>query len=322
MREDALIAEVRRAAQLPDGFADYTDAIIRGELNTQQQMRFARVMVKARVGMLLKPFSTTLVVGTRTYPLPSRAMRAGFECLDISDGTSFWPLTEIQPHEVYQYETLSANRPEFYCVIGSSVRFYPSPSQAYTVRQQYYLRPSRIVEKQSTPLVGVVEAIDLFAARTLTVSTIATTLDRDTGLAIASGKRIDVIRGPVQPSLATEGFDSSYEVVGVGLSQTIAGTTLTLTNSTQEYSEVRVGDFVRAFDQSEWPTMPHEYQPALAWAVAAKICRDRGMYQAEQALAADVSLALGDMADDVQPRVKSSAQPLVPRAHMLRRWRL
>lgn len=318
MREDALIAEVRRAAQLPDSFADYTDAIIRTELNTQLQMRFARVMARARVGMLLKPFSQTLAVGTRTYPLPPRALAAGFECLDISDGTSYWPLTEILPHQVYQYEALTAERPAFYCVIGSSMRFYPSPNAAYTVRCQYYLRPSRIVEKQTTPLIGHVAGVDA-TARTVFVTTMATLIDKDTTLAVTTSTRLDIIRGSLAVSATVEGYDASYEVVipSVGWENTFAGFLITLTG-TQDMSEVREGDYIRAADQSEWPTMPHEYQPALAWAVAAKICRDRGMYSAAEALDADVARALGDMADDIQPRVKSSAQPLVPRAHMLR----
>lgn len=318
MREDALITEVRYAAQLPDEAADYTDARIRTELNIVLQERFAPELVAARVGMLLKPFSQTLTAGTRTYPLPSRAMAAGFECLDITDGTSYWPLTQIAAHDAWKYETTTRGRPAFFTVVGSSIRLYPTPDIAYTLRSQYYLRPSRLVEKQTTPLIGVVEAVDLFTARTLLVTTVASVTDRDTGVALVSGKRIDVIRGPEQAALATEGYDASYEVVAAGLSQSISGTTITLTSSLQDYSEVRAGDYVRAHDQSEWPTMPHEYHAILAKAAAARICRDRGMYNAAQALEEVVSSGLSSMKDAIQPRVKSQAQVLVPHAHMLR----
>lgn len=324
MREDALIAEVRAAAQLPTDSHDYSAAVIRGELNTQLQMRFARVMVAARVGMMLKTQSQTLAVGTRTYPLPSRAMSAGFECLDISDGTSYWPLQQILPHQVHQYEGMSAGRPEFYCVVGSSVRFYPSPSQAYTVRTQYYLRPSRLVEKQATTTYGLIVGANPSTNRELSVLTMASLVDRDTSSPITTSRRIDIVRGSpnTEGSLNVEHSDASYEVVAVDLSwvDTTPGFVITL-GGTDDISEIRTGDYIRASRQSEWPTMPHEYHPALAWAAAAKICRDRGMYQAAQSLEGDVMRALGEMADDVQPRVKASSQPLVPRAHMLRgRW--
>lgn len=320
MREDALIAEVRRAAQLPDDFGDYTDAIIRTELNTQLQRRFARVMVKARVGMLLKRFSQTLTSGTATYPLPSRAMHAGAECLHVSLGTSSWPLEQIEASQVWQYENMATDRPRFYAMLGSSYRLYPTPNDAYTVLLQYYLRPSRIVEKQSTPLIGQVLAFDQ-ATRVATITTMASVIDRDTGLAVTTTRRVDIVRGAASNLLlSTEGYDASYEVVAADLpwANTTPGFAITVGSATRDVSEIQPGDYVRAADQSEWPSIPHEYHPALCWAVAAKICRDRGMANTAQALEADVSAALSDLADDIQPRVKSSAQSLVPRAHMLR----
>lgn len=317
MREDALIAEVRRAAQLPDSFADYTDAIIRTELNTQLQQRFARIMVKARVGMMLKRYSQTLTSGTATYPLPSRAMHAGAECLSISLGTSSWPLEQIEAHQVWQYENMSTDRPRFYAMLGSSYRLYPTPNDAYTLRVQYYLRPSRIVEKQDDSTIGQVSAVDQ-TARTLTVTTYSSIVDKDTGTALSASRRIDLVRGPPLVVIAAvQGYDASYEVVMPSATFSVVSTTLTLAGTT-DMSEVQVGDYVRVADQSEWPSIPHEYHPALCWSVAAKIARDRGMMNTAQALEADVVRALDELADDIQPRVKSSAQTLVPRAHMLR----
>lgn len=323
MREDALIAEVRRAAQLPDGFADYTDAIIRTELNTQLQRRFARVMVRARVGMLLKRYSQTLTSGTATYPLPGRAMHAGAECLSISLGTNSWPLEQIEAHQVWQYENMATDRPRFYAMLGSSYRLYPTPNDAYTVLLQYYLRPSRIVEKQSTAAIGQILSVtgdENDSTLTLLVSSMASVVDRNTGLQITTSARVDIIRGNPENLAATyESSDASYEVVAVGLPWDNSGFDIVVGGlGGRDLSEIRIGDYVRAADQSEWPSIPHEYHPALAWAVAAKICRDRGMANTAQALEADVSAALSDLADDIQPRVKSSAQSLVPRAHMLR----
>lgn len=320
MREDALLMEVRYAAQLPSSSTDYDDARIRLELNTQLQQRFARVLVKARVGMLLKTWSQTLAVGTRTYPLPPRAMSAGFECLDISDGTSYWPLTQIEPHQVHAYETASTDRPRFYCVVGSSMRFYPTPNQAYTVRTQFYVRPSVIVAQQSlvSNVVGYVSGVDQSLRQITLSANVSTVTDKLTSASLSATYPIDVLRLDQAGPGTIEPTSSSYEITLLSATWTLGALNRIDVAAGFDMTEVKIGDVVRAFNQSEWPMMPHEYHPALAAAAAAKICRDRGMYAASQALEADVSQALGDMADDIQPRVKSSAQTLVPRAHMLR----
>jgi hypothetical protein len=320
VREDALITETRIAAQLPDNSIDYTAARIRTELNTQLQMRFARVMVKARVGMLLKSWTPSTVAGTSTYALPPRAMAAGFEALDVSDGTTRSGLTEVLPHQVYQYEGLATDRPQFFCVIGSSVRFYPTPNAAYTVRCQFYVRPSVLVEQQSlvSNVIGYVSSVDQ-ALRQITLSAnVSTVTDKVTGAGLSATYPIDVLRldqagpGTIEPS------SSTYEITLLSATWTLGALNRIDVTAGFDMTEIKAGDVVRAFNQSEWPMIPHEYHPALAWAAAAKICRDRGMYSAAQALEADVRAALGDMADDIQPRVKSQSQALVPRAHMLR----
>lgn len=323
MREDALITEVRVAAQLPDVSADYTDARIRQELNTLLQGSFARVMVKARVGMLLKRHQITMTAGTSTYPLPGRALAAGFEALDISDGTNFWPVKEIQASDTWAYETTTNDRPRFYVVKGSAIRFFPAPNQAYTARCQYYLRPSTLVQKQATNDIGRVLQVSQSGGIIL-AGDVTDVLDRINVDPISEFLPIDIIRGSIDggtvDSAAKYTEDASYEVVAPNLTweQGLFATILIISGSF-DLSEVQAGDYVRAAGQSEWPSIPHEYHPALAWAAASKICRDRGMYKASEALMNDVRTALGDLAEDIQPRVKSEAQTLVPRASLLRR---
>lgn len=324
MREDTLITEVRHAAQLPDGFADYPDARIRLELNSILQRVFAPELVAARCGMLLKRHlqSVTLAAG-RTYPLPGRAMAAGFEALDITDGTTYWPIKQIEPHEAWSYETTTVGRPQFYTVVGSSVRFYPAPDATYTVRYQYYLRPSAIVEKQTLLYAGVISAIS--STGLITIESLRTdVMDRVLAASISStAAPIDVIRIQTYGNDLVEAFDSSYEVVFPSAGWTPGASNfdiqLTAAALAQDISEMRVGDVVRAANQSEWPAMPHEYHPTLAMATAAKICRDRGMYNAATELDGTVRADLDRMRSAISPRVKSEAQRLRPAAHMLRR---
>jgi hypothetical protein len=325
VREDALIAEVRYAAQLPDLTTDYPDSRLRTELNNVLQEKFAPILVAARVGMLLKRASMAVSAAAgSTYALPSRAMAAGFEALDITDGTTYWPLTEIMPHQAWEYESTSTGRPRFYVVVGSSLRVYPSPNTSYTLRCQYYLRPSRIVERQTFASTGRITAVD--ASQSLIefsgLGQIDFITDRDTATSISPTWPVDIIRGSPSGAGSVQSYDASYEVVAVSLPNWIdvggAGSSMSFEAGT-DLSEVRAGDYVRAYNQSEWPTMPHEYHVLLTKSAAARICRDRGMYSAAAELETVAESGLSTMRDAIQPRVKSSAQALVPRAHMLRR---
>ena len=324
MREDQLITEVRFNAQMPDSVTDYPDARIRVELNSALQKRFAPVLVAARCGMLLKRFDVTMVASTAVYAMPNRAMAAGFECLDLNDGTTYWALKQIEPSEAWKYETSTTGRPQYYTLNGSTMHFYPTPSAAYTLRCQYYLRPSLLVQKQTYTIDGQIQSINT-SARTITIAPDATFLyDRITAATVYSNRPpIDVIRvDGYDYSNALEHADSNYEAVMVSVDgYTIdASTKSTFTFPVgTDLTEVRVGDLVRVFNQSEWPMLPHEYHSSLAMAAAAKICKDRGMYNAASELDDVVRADLQRMQSAIEPRVKSEAKRLRPAAHMLRR---
>lgn len=316
MREDTLITEVRMAAQLPATFADYTDARIRIELNTILQSRFAPMIADARVGSMLKRHSQTLTSGTATYPLPGRALAAGFEAIDANDGSTYWPMKEIQPSEVWKYETSTTGKPEFYAVVGSSYRLYPTPNDAYTVRCQYYLRPSNLVQFQTT---GRVTSVDQSLRRITVDTSIASITDRVRAAAISNSYPIDVVRLDSAGPATVEPSNASYELTLVSATWTTVDTAIIGVDAGFDMTEVRAGDYVRAYNQSDWPSIPHEYHPALAALAAAKICRNRGMYNAAKELEASANEDIAVMRRAIAPRVKSEAQSLRPHAHMLRR---
>lgn len=319
MREDALVTAVREAAQLPDDADDYTAAVIRRMATDVLQNEFAPALVAARAGIGLKRRPITLQASKSVYALPPRAMSAGLECLDITDGTSYWPLTEITPNQAWQYETSSTDRPRFYCVLATGIKLYPTPNQAYTLRTQFYSRPSIIVAKQLDDTYGIIDAIN-YSTRQITLAANYTLIfDQIDAGPISVQRPIDII------SLDDTSF-AAYETVGTTYDLSLfhaqwSGSSVTITVAAgYDVSEVKVGDAVRAANQSEWPTMlPHEHHILLAHATAARICMERGMRATAEDLRARVSAGMPALKDGVQPRVKSSSQTIVPRAHMLRR---
>lgn len=322
MREDALIAALRRYAQLPDSDLDYTDEVLRLEMNDVLQAVFAPALFAARSGYLLKRFTFPTTAGTDVYPLPSRAMNGAVEnvvCLDLSTNEQ-WGLEPIEANDAFKYVQTSQDKPRFFQAIGSSIRLFPTPNAAYTLRMQYYLRPPRLMQFQTTG------AITDISSGVYTVASWPT--NRDTGATVAAATSFDIVRGGIAtPTAATPNGANTYEVVAANVfPDTFSSGGLTMTFETSlasasyaDVSEVRVGDFVRVADQTDWPTMPHEFHSALAHAAASRILAETGRLQMAQAQASIAQADIDRMKDVIQPRVKGTPPVLVPQAHMLRR---
>ena len=321
MREDELITEIREAAQLPTDFADYSDAVIRRTATNILQNDMAPALAAARVGIMLQRRDLSTVAGRAVVQLPPRSMAAGFECLDLTDGTSYWPLTEVLPNQAWQYEQSTRDRPRFYCVQSAGVKLFPTPDRVYSLRTQFYVRPSIIVEKQETDLVGLIDSVNYDTRQIAIASFVSAILNRLNGdAAISSQHPIDIIS-------ADDGAFGDYATIGTTYDYSLChaewsssgGFSQTITLAAgPDIGMVKVGDMVRAFNQSEWPLMPHEHHILLVHATAAKICGDRGMANAAQEQSAKYLAGMSALKDGVQPRVKASAQALVPAAHMLR----
>lgn len=276
-------------------FPDYTDARLLIELSDELRTTFSRAVTQARSGYWLKQQFTTVVAGTAKYPIPRRAVIGGLENLSIADSSGkYYKLDEVSETHSQNYELASGQIGEVkkYVVRADQVVLLPTPSQAYTLRMSYYVRPSRLVTAQTAGLVTAVNA----TARTITVNSVPA--DKDTGLTIVTGATLDV----VHPS-------GWCELPLVGMASTLAASTFTIAG-TAPMDEVLVGDYVRAADQTDWPCLPEDFHRTLAKSAAVKVMSELHMLQKADATAGQVNADLQRFSDLLVSRVKSEAKVL------------
>lgn len=324
MRTDELITATRRAAFIPDADPEYTDSVVADELNRTMANVFVRPVTTARAGYWLKHKDTASVANKSRYRLPYRA--CALERVEWGDSSGqFQPLTELAPAEIPQMQgdsSTTRTTPVGYYIEGDQVVAVPVPSDSiHTFRLFYYLRPSRLVTQQSSTLGGgtvrgQVTAVDT-NARTITVNALPFDQELGTPAAITSANQlIDV----VHPT-------GWYELSLVGAPQTIAGTTITVGGS-DSMTDVEVGDFVRAAEQTDWPAISYEWHQTLADATAVRILMAKNMSEKAAALANKIGLTaagersgpgsdLARLQETLEPRVKNSPKKVIRRTGVI-----
>lgn len=309
MDDSEIIAAVRFAAGIPDAHPDYTDARIRTEINDTLQTVFGRSVIHSQGGYWKHYETQDLVAGTAHYQIPQRALVGGLKAVEVrpTGSDDYYPLEELTPEELAQRDTKSG-RPRRYDLQGDFLRLMPNPdSSSADLRCWYYLRPPKLVQEQTTA--GIITSINT----TTRVALMATTpTDRVTAAAITSSSVVDV----VSPTGTHE-----VHVVGASLDDVTTDTSVTFASGT-DLSRVKVGDAVRAADQTDWPCLPQEFHRTLADAAAAvMLAGGIGAIQKAGGLSGKVVNDLERFEDMIQPRVKDAVRRLRPRYGALRHGR-
>lgn len=315
MRSDEMIAEVRMRAFIPDAHPDYTSARILAELNSTLPTLFEQMIVQSRAGYYLDNVIGPTTAGRSRYRIPGRAITGGLEKVEIADsGGVMQPLTEATPYSAGQLEGnyLSPDRgtPCRYVIEGDQIKLLPAPDGVYSLKMRYYRRPGRLVSQQSSTLNsgvvrGQVTAVST-AARTVTVNTVPFDMEAVAGgvltpAAITSAvQRLDIIHG-----------DGWHECAITGVGQTLAGSVFTLTG-TDDMSEIEVGDWVRATEQTDWSSLPDDFHYLHADATAIVILTSLNLGDKAASLAQKMGSDLQRFRGLLKPRVKDSPRIIRP----------
>lgn len=272
-----------------------------------QQALFEKLLVSPREGQWLKQYVVSTTAGISLYRLPHRSVGAGAERVELSTtGGKYQPLTNLSPRDASDREG-NSGQPRAYTLRGDSVQLFPTPDGSYSLRIHYYLRPGTIVDQQVTGTErGRITAFDA-TARTIVTNAVPYDQLLTVPAAIATGNQlIDVVRP-----------NGSHEVVLVGATQTLASTTFTCAAGS-DLSQVAVGDYVRAAEQTDWPQLPKEFHQTLCDATAASILVAKGYNEKAQALASKVRSDMDRFESILQPRIADSPKVLKPRYGILR----
>lgn len=310
MRSDELIASVRLSSTTEDTHQDYPDAVMLRELNDALWQTFEDPIVIKRAGYWLSPFDQTVVSGQSKYRIPERACVGGLEMIELgySSPPRFWRLPEVSQaaSDAYELAANSLGMPRKFVMRGDQAVLLPTPDATPLVlRMWYYRRPSRLVAQQSSTMNGgtirgTVTAVNT-VARTITVDVVPQDMER-------------VVAGVVTPTAITSGSNlidvvhpyGWFELALVGATQTLAGSVFTIAG-TADMSEIRVGDFVRAAEQTDWPALPTDFHRCLCDVAAVKVLGERNLMDKASGLASGVSADLARLVNILQPRVKSES---------------
>jgi hypothetical protein len=285
---------------------DYTDSVLLRELNHSLTTKFERVVTDARCGYWLQSRVTTATVGNPIIRMPPRA--CGLSKVELGDPVTdpaYQPLPQLREGHVALYNAplASVSRPHHWVARGDRISLVPAPDQAYKIRVWYYLRPSRLIQPQTSTALGRITAVST-TARTIACSGGMPLAYSETGSssALVSGGNIDVVspNGWHELQLASE-------------PATFSGTTFTCT-SNGDMSSIQVGDYVRAEEQTEWPPLPDDFHRCLADITTIKVLIQRDFQNKASGYSQDVNSDLQRFTGIINDRVQE--EPQTPRADL------
>jgi hypothetical protein len=309
MRSDEMITVGQRSAFLPPNHPTYPSAVWLQEMNDALKQIFPDLVTVSRQGYWQHSTIFQCTAGRDRYRIPARAVNGGLEKLElnIGDGT-FEILENVTENHAQFYESFNGitGTPSYYVHRGDQMELLPSPSSSsMQLRVTYYVRPSRLVTSQSSTqggdgvVRGQVTAVNT-VARTITVNVVPFDQELTVPAAITTAnQRIDVIH--------PNGF---YELALVGATQTLSGTTFTV-GGTDDLSDIEVGDFVRAAEQTDWPCLPEEFHRTVPDTAAVKVLLQQNLVEKASALATSVGGDIGRLSKLLsQPRTRRAPKRL------------
>lgn len=219
--------------------------------------------------------TVTLVAGTAAYDIPERAITGSLKDVQFLNGTSYVPLTRLEPQEAL--DVTSGSSPSGYSLQDTQVVIHPTPAASGTVRFKFFRRPSRLV---ATTAVGEIDgAVSASTAITLTATKPST---------FVADEVVDIIR-------AKSGFRSIDDDNTLAAA---AGSSLTLGSAVTASD----GDFVCLAGESPIPQIPVEAHSLLV---------ARVVYRALMAQGDAKAGAAKGQADELAQRLKSALSPRV-----------
>jgi hypothetical protein len=291
--------------------------VILQELNDTLTTLFERAIVETRSGYWLQTLDVAVTTNRALYRLPPRA--CGFEKVELGVGApaQFRPIPEVsEAHAaLFERQRNQLGGPCAYVVRGDQLVLLPTPDNtSYTIRIYYYLRPSRLVLPQSVGVAGVggtvrgqitaVTLSDGVSADSVTVNTVPFNQELASPIAITFPVTLDIVHPDGWHELALVG----QAITGITGNILFAGGTLAPIGTGD--TEVRVGDFVRVAEQTDWPALPDDFHVCLADATAVRIMTSLNMVQKASVVASSVSADLTRFQSLIAARVKNEPKTI------------
>ncbi len=282
-----MLTALRATAFLPSADPVFTDARLRIELTDAQHALVERAVTNSKGGYWLKRDVRTTDGVTKRFRLPYRAVAGVVQSIKLGSSAETAERTAAR-NTIY----------------GDVVEFKTAPPAGVLVFE-YYLRPSRFVAPQTA---GRVTSIDV-AGRQLTVNSAPDRLlGTSAPTSIVVGDRLDVVKP-----------NGWHEVCVVNALTVFSIYPVIAFATGVDLTDVEVGDYVRAADESEWPALPDDFHRMLVNVAAANVLRAKKADAAANSLLKAEQPTMDRFNDLISPRVKDSPKPVYPSVGILRR---
>lgn len=241
---DQLLASIRRRGALPDSSESIAaDDSLYALINEELQTYCVEVLRDVDEEFLVATEDLSVVAGTASYAIPSRAIGRGLRGLwyTDSDDTSYRELSEISLDR--EHDGLDGYKFE-----GDVITLIPTPTGSATLRVRYFRRPAKVV---TTAEVATISAID--------TTTGVVTLSATIPATFTAAQTYDFVGA--KPGFASKAIDLTASAA--------SGTGMTF-DPDDLPSNLAVGDYVCLADESPVPQIPVEMHPLLAQRVVFK----------------------------------------------------
>jgi hypothetical protein len=292
---DDLESAVRLRSRLPTG-TDISSSEILGIADDEIATTLSEPIRAIDPSFWLTTSTATLVSGTAAYALPSRAIGAGLERVELADSAgNRQPVVALNEHDLWRWANGTRDGAWLgrfgYVLDGAFVRLFPTPTDAdagLTLRMRYQRQPSRCV---LTTTCGAIEAAT--SATTIDLSGSVpqwiTQIDDD-------DRYIDIVRGDGAHELAlADGIGTGYSSGTVTLSADTPVVVADIADTT-----IATGgrvDYLCKAGETCYPQVPASLWPVLVRAVTRTVLDelgdDRGAGRAQAILEQRLTAAKG-----------------------------
>lgn len=267
---DYLIADIKRRTFVPTNQITYTDEDILAFADEETQVGIVPLLMSVREDYLVAYKEDTVLNDVLEYDMHPRAIVQKLKDVTMIQANSSpvnmveVSIPRIQSDQVA--DRINFNYPGFYTRANKVMLTSPQTFTGNTLRQYYFLRPSRLVKNTEASLVtrvGPDANLPALAANQVQVSFIPTTF----GTASTFTQTVDVVNG-----------NPGFEIFAMDASASFDINTLVVTfpSLTSLPEGTQVGSWICLASETVVPQLPVELHPLLAQRTAVKILEGLG----------------------------------------------
>ncbi len=282
---DAILAEIRLRAKLPEDDETWSDANLLSVLNSELQSWGAPFLMAARAEFLNFFRDYTTNINQTAYGIPGQAVGGVIRNIQALDSSgNVWPIQQIDIQDLSPFSAFSAGTPTAFYVRGDSIVLTSAASGQWTLRFYYARRPSEVV------LVAAAAQITAISSNTITCA-------GGFPAGFVAGSSMDFVHG--ESSFLP--FIGTFTMPTPGMGNTAVFSSVP--------TGLAVGDWLCLAGQSPFPQVPADIQPVLQQRVVAVALRAEGDDKAAVEWKAFLEME-NNARNLIQPRVQGNLKGL------------